>query len=185
MIDLDLFVKNNFPKIKEVGLAAGADEASVVAALKKYPMDMLEDIGEEGIVTFMLFEVPFSDAFLTDFEGIGYEEFLNKIQDISAGELSFVDVKDNVSEDTLEKGIGTSEVSFKCNGESFSYTAKVYYDWFDVKFISFLNTVLEKKGIEKRLIVFGDPNGTFITYKKPGFVKKFKEVFPMLKADIA
>ena len=110
---------------------------------------------------------------------------MKEIQDISSGELSFSDVNNNVSEEILEKGIGTSEVSFKCNGESFSYTAKVYYDWFDAKFMSFLNTVFEKKGIEKRLIVFGDPNGTFITYKKPEFVKKFKENFPMMKADIA
>lgn len=167
MIDLDALVKNFFPKIKEVGLAAKADEASVVESLKKYPRDMLEDLGEEEIVVFMLAAVSFSDAFLTDFEGIGYDEFLKEIQDISAGELSFSDVNNNVSEEILEKGI------------------KVYYDWFDVKFISFLNTVFEKKGIEKRLIVFGDPNGTFITYKKPEFVKKFKENFPMMKADIA
>ena len=185
MIDLDALVKNFFPKIKEVGLAAKVDEASVVAALKKYPRDMLEDLGEEEIVVFMLAAVSFSDAFLTDFEGIGYDEFLKEIQDISSGELSFSDVNNNVSEEILEKGIGTSEVSFKCNGESFSYTVKVYYDWFDAKFMSFLNTVFEKKGIEKRLIVFGDPNGTFITYKKPEFVKKFKENFPMMKADIA
>ena len=117
MIDLDALVKNFFPKIKEVGLAAKVDEASVVAALKKYPRDMLEDLGEEEIVVFMLAAVSFSDAFLTDFEGIGYDEFLKEIQDISSGELSFSDVNNNVSEEILEKGIGTSEVSFKCNGE--------------------------------------------------------------------
>lgn len=60
MIDLDALVKNFFPKIKEVGLAAKADEASVVESLKKYPRDMLEDLGEEEIVVFMLAAVSFS-----------------------------------------------------------------------------------------------------------------------------
>ena len=68
---------------------------------------MLEDVGEEGIITFLLFSVQFSDA------------------------------------------------------------AKVNNDWFDTEFMSFVNTVIKKLGKEERLMVFGDANGIFITYKTP------------------
>ncbi|MBO4456290.1 MAG: hypothetical protein J5802_01075 [Butyrivibrio sp.] len=184
MIDLEELVKKYLPKTKEVGLTTEADEATVAKHLKGYPEDMFEGMDEDEIAIYMLIEASFSDAFYTDFEGLGCEDFLKSIQDISDGELAFSDVKTNVSEETLEKGIGTSEVSFKCNGELFSYTAQVYYDWFDIKFMTFVNTVLEKMGIEKKVIAFGNPNGTLITYKKPEFVGKFKESFPMLEVDI-
>lgn len=68
--------------------------------------------------------------------------------------------------------------------EKYDYTAQVYYDWFDQKFISFLNEIFEKRGMAKRLIIFGDPNGAFFTYKTPDFCQRLKEEFPMLEADV-
>lgn len=73
--------------------------------------------------------------------------------------------------ESSEKGEGTAEVSFKFNGEKYDYTAQVYYDWFDQKFISFLNEIFEKRGMAKRLIIFGDPNGAFFTYKTPEILR--------------
>lgn len=86
--------------------------------------------------------------------------------------------------ESSEKGEETAEVSFKFNGEKYDYTAQVYYDWFDQKFISFLNEIFEKRGMAKRLIIFGDPNGAFFTYKTPDFCQRLKEEFPMLEADV-
>lgn len=63
---------------------------------------MLEDVGEEGILTFLLFSVQFSDAVHTDFEGLGYDDFLNKLQKLSLGELSFNNVDINVPDMTVE-----------------------------------------------------------------------------------
>ena len=64
---------------------------------------MLEDVGEEGIVTFLLFSIQFSDAVHTDFEGLGYDDFLNILQNLSLGELSFNNVDIYVTNNTLEK----------------------------------------------------------------------------------
>lgn len=185
MIDLEALVKEYYPKIKEAGLTVETDEATAIEFIKRYPLDMLEDVGEEGILTFLLFSVQFSDAVHTDFEGLGYDDFLNILQNLSLGELSFNNVDINVSDKTIEKGSGTCEVSFQCNGESFNYAAKVNNDWFDTEFMTFVNTIIKKFGKEERLIVFGDANGIFITYKPQEFINKFKTFFPMMTIRIA
>ena len=185
MIDVTAFVKKYYPLIKDLGLTVISEEDAVIESMKQVPQEILEDLGEEGSVSFLFFAVRFSDAFGTDFEGVEYEDFLNQVQSISGGELTFSDVKHDVSEETFEKGEGTGEVSFQCSGKTYHYTAVFYYDWFDTKFLSFLNQVFEELGMEKRLIVFGDMNGYLITYQKPEFCRIFKEKFPMLNADIA
>jgi len=181
MIDIDAFVKKNYSKMKELGLAVESEESSVIESLKRYPMEMLDDIGEEGIVAFLFIETKFSDVFYTDFEGIEYEEFLKNCQRISGDELCFGEVTNDVADEISESGEGSSEVSFEFEGTKYNYTAKVYYDWFDIGFIAFLNSVLEQIGMKKRIIAFGDPNGVLITYQEPDFCKRLKEAYPMLE----
>ncbi len=185
MINLEEFVKRNYPLIKDLGLTIKTEESVAIDSLKKYPPEMYDDLSEEELLPFLIFSIEFSDVFSTDFEGIAYDEFLEKCQNISGGELSFEDVNNEVSIETLEKGEGTSEVSFKCNGSEYKFTATIFYDWFDVKFITYLNGILEKMGIEKRFIIFGDPNGAFVTYQKPDFCKKINLLFPEFEADVA
>lgn len=184
MIDIEAFVKKNYQKIKDLGLSVKTDESNVIKSMKKFPQDMLNDLGEEGIVSFLFSAIEFSNVFYTDFEGVEYADFLKECQHISGDELSFEDVTNNVSKDTLEKGTGTSEVSFICNGKEYNYTAKFYYDWFDTGFIRYLNTIFEENGLDKRLIVFGDPNASLITYQAPDFCTRLKEAFPMLEASV-
>ena len=184
MIDIEAFVKKNYQKIKDLGLSVKTDESNVIKSMKKYPPDMLNDLGEEGIVSFLFSAIEFSNVFYTDFEGVEYADFLKECQRISEDELIFKDVTNNVSKDTLEKGTGTSEVSFIYNGKEYNYTAKFYYDWFDTGFIRYLNTVFEENWLDKRLIVFGDPNASLITYQDPDFCNRLKEAFPMLEASI-
>lgn len=184
MIDIEAFVKKNYQKIKDLGLSVKTDESNVIKSMKRFPQDMLNDLGEEGIVSFLFSAIEFSDVFYTDFEGVEYADFLNECQRISGNELSFEDVTNNVSKDTIEKGTGTSEVSFKYNGKEYNYIAKFYYDWFDTGFIGYLNTVFEENGLNKRLIVFGDPNASLITYQNPDFCTRLKEAFPMLDARV-
>lgn len=90
-----------------------------------------------------------------------------------------------LSEETIEKGEGTGQVSFQCNGTKYDYSAAFYYDWLDTKFISYLNKILEEQGLEKRLILFGDLNASLITYQKRDFCQRLKERFPMLDATVA
>ena len=66
----------------------------------------------------------------------------------------------------------------------FSHTIKVLYDWFDMNFIHYLNSDLEQLGIQKRFILFGDPNGCMLTYKNPDFTEKLRAMFPMFEADV-
>ena len=61
---------------------------------------------------------------------------------------------------------------------------KVLYDWFDMNFIHYLNSDLEQLEIQKRFILFGDPNGCMLTYKNPDFTEKLKAMFPMFEADV-
>ena len=185
MIDIKAFVKENYPKIEELGLSVKTKENAVINSMKKYPQEMLNDLDEDEIISFLFAAIEFSDAFAADFEGIEYADFLKIFQRISNNELLFEDVVNHVAEETLQKGEGSSEVSFKCNGSTYNYTARYYYDWFDTKFLGYLNSILEKNGIEKRLILFGDPNATLITYQKPDFCQRLKVLFPMLDATIA
>lgn len=184
MIDIEAFVKKNYQKIKDLGLSVKTDESNVIKSMKKFPPDMLNDLGEEGIVSFLFSAIEFSNVFYTDFEGVEYADFLKECQRISEDELIFEDATNNVSKDTLEKGTGTSEVSFICNGKEYNYTSKFYYDWFDTGFIRYLNTIFEENGLDKRLIVFGDSNASLITYQDPDFCNRLKEAFPMLEASI-
>ena len=184
MVDIEKFVKKNFPKVQKLGLNIESSEKEAEQGMKGYPPRMIENFDEDELVSYMLFGIKCSDVFATDFEGVEYEEFLEWCMNISDGELDFSEVTFDVDKKVWEKGEGTAEVSFKFNGEKYDYTAQVYYDWFDQKFISFLNEIFEKRGMAKRLIIFGNPNGAFFTYKTPDFCQRLKEEFPMLEADV-
>ena len=83
MIDLEALVKEYYPKIKEAGLTVETDEATAIEFIKRYPPDMLEDVGEEGIVTFLLFSIQFSDAVHTDFEGCSYNSLIDHDEEVA------------------------------------------------------------------------------------------------------
>ena len=185
MFDITDFVNNYYPKIRETGLFVEDDVETAIQRMEAFPADMLEDLHEEGRLMFLFVSLHIADAFDVDMEGLEYKDFLRKVQDISSGELVFEDAQQVVSKETYEKGTGIEEVSFKCNGREYSFIAEFNYDWFDGRFIHYLNTVLEKQGLEKRLIVFGEPNGYLFTYKKPEFIETFKSIFPTLEVELA
>ena len=45
MIDIEAFVKKNYQKIKDLGLSVKTDESNVIKSMKKFPQDMLNDLG--------------------------------------------------------------------------------------------------------------------------------------------
>ena len=184
MIDTERIVKLMYPKIIEAGLGIIHDEAAALDALNGYPSDLLEDLVEGGENEFLFYAVQFTDAFYLDLEGFGYEDLFRQIQDISDGELVFEDIREDIPEETLESGEGTGEVYFKCNGKEYHYTVNVYYDWLDYKIVSYLNTILEAKKMDKRIIRFGGMNGNLLTFKKPDFCEKFNALFLTAKAEI-
>ena len=48
MIDIEAFVKKNYQKIKDLGLSVKTDESNVIKSMKKFPQDMLNDLGERN-----------------------------------------------------------------------------------------------------------------------------------------
>lgn len=183
MADLTKLVNTYLPKFKEVGLTISRTESEVLESLKGFPQDMLNDFDEEGSLDFMLMCIQSPDAFDMDFEGLGYECFLEMIQKISKDEVVFEDAKMHVDPEVEESGQGKCDITFKCNGKKYSYNAIYNYDWFDHNFIHFVNTVMEDQKIDKRIIAFGNANICEFTFQKPEWVEKFKSLIPM-EADV-
>jgi len=185
MIDINEFVNENYRKLNEIGLSVDTNKSEAVKSMQMYPQEMLDDLGEEEIITFLFPCLSFSNAFTLELEGLSYSEFLCRVQKISNGELYFESINEDMSEEVVTSGQGECIVSFKYNGNDYKYTAKVMYDWMDRGFISYLNKIFEGSGNEKRLVFFGDPNGYLLAYLDPEFCKKAKAFYPVLDADIA
>ena len=105
--------------------------------------------------------------------------FVKQVQELSGNEIVFEDAVTKIDPEVEESGQGTCEISFKCNGKPYSFTAVFNYDWFDPKFLTFLNSVLEDQKIEKRLMAFGNWNICMITLQPPAWMEKFKTLLPM------
>ena len=183
MNDMNSFVEKYLSKFQEVGLTLNGDKDSIVEKLNGYPEDMRNDFDDEGFLDFLLLHISDKDAFYTDFEDVGYEYFLQQLQKIAGDTVTFEDVETDIDPEVEESGEGTCDVTLKCNGKPYTYTAAFNYDWLDPKFMHFINTILEEQGIDKRVIVFGGPNVCMVTLKEPEWPDKIKALFP-LEADI-
>ena len=180
MKDVVAFVKKYYPKIEEIGLTINSTEFSVISGLKGFNEDgMLESEDEKWLLDFLFMFIQTPDALNMDFEGLGYEFFVKQVQELSGNEIVFEDAVTKIDPEVEESGQGTCEISFKCNGKPYSFTAVFNYDWFDPKFLTFLNSVLEDQKIEKRLMAFGSWNICMITLQTPAWMEKFKTLLPM------
>ncbi|MBO7384950.1 MAG: hypothetical protein J6U63_01260 [Clostridia bacterium] len=105
------------------------------------------------------------DAEVFDYTNM-YTLFLQGVQSI-ARDLVFSDIEEDLSGMTEELTWpenpyepytdGVRSVSFKCNGHAYSLTLTSMSDWFNVsEFMPFINQVLEKEKLEKRLWFISD-----------------------------
>lgn len=115
------------------------------------------------------------DAECYDIEG-AYEGFLRAVSRISNGEIRIDNCQSDVSETTLESGIGTQQVAFRLNDKSYDFTAQFYYDWMDCTLIDYVNSILEAQGIDKRLwCMFDGGQGFVVFYNTAEWAQAFWE----------
>ena len=183
MIDLESYVKEYLPKIKFAGIETNSDEETVLKALKGFPENMLGDFDEEGLMDFLLMCIQAEDSFMTDFEGLTSDTYLDKIKELSKSTVTFEDYKYSIDPEVEESGQGEALVSFKFRGKPYEFRETVNYDWFDPRFMSFINSVLEENGVEERMIAYGGPNVCMLTFKKPEWTEKVKSVLH-IEADV-
>lgn len=55
-----------------------------------------------------------------------------------------------------ENRSGVRKISFCFNQKPYYFEAKIMYDWFDVRFLGYINVVLEKEGNPKRFYMMSD-----------------------------
>lgn len=183
MIDLESYVKEYLPKLRSAGIEIDADEETVLKTLNGFPKDMLGDFDEDGLVDFLLMCVQAKDSFQTDFEGLTCDEYLDKVKDLSKNTVIFEDYKYSIDPEVEESGQGEALVSFKFRGRPYEFKQIVNYDWFDPRFLRFVNSILEENGVEERMIAYGGPNVCMFTFKRPEWTEKVKSILP-IEADV-
>lgn len=88
------------------------------------------------------------------------ETFFKGINSISGGEFEINDVKlQSISEKEKESGVYKRNIKFRLNGRSCSYDAEIYYDWFDINLIEYINQMLKQQKNSNRLY-YNDGNIT-------------------------
>lgn len=186
MANIVKFVKKYLPKIQEAGINIENDEFSIISGMKDFQdQGLFSSDNEKYLLENLFIFINSPDAFEMDFEwmdpdGEGYRFFIEHyLKDYFKVDAYFDDIKTYVSPEDKESGYGTCEISFKCNGKPYSFSAKFDNDWFDPQFLHFLNTVFEDQKMGKRLIAFGGRNCYEVTYQTPKWVERFGALLPL------
>ena len=120
-------------------------------------------------------------AYWLDFEGwdisTDYIQILKGLAAMSGGEVTFTDMKEDIYHVDWDKGTGTIDVTFKCNGKPYEFEAKVENDWIDADFIGYLNEVLDLEGYTKNLYACYDGGqGNVLFYRDEAWAEEFVEL---------
>ena len=57
MVDIEKFVKKNFPKVQKLGLNIESSEKEAEQGMKGYPPRMIENFDEDELVSYLLFGI--------------------------------------------------------------------------------------------------------------------------------
>lgn len=167
---MEAFVHKSLMALKELGIDALGAEEGIIRSFRSMPDEVLESMEPKNLLGMMLsgiesgfypgtgqaaselyaFDVEVSDVQLM------YTGFLEGISRIAGGALEITDVKEEISEEDLESGMGTRTVRFCCNGKTYAYEAQNYYDWFDTGMLAFMNRVVEEQDTGRHLYVTDD-----------------------------
>lgn len=102
------------------------------------------------------------------------ETFFDGLNAIGEGQIAFSDVKlKSVSKEDKESGVYRRNIKFKLNGKPCSYNAEIFYDWFDVNLISYINSVLKKQGDDNRLYYMEDNSNCVVFYCSEEWAQDF------------
>lgn len=85
-----------------------------------------------------------------------YTDFLKGVASINGGDFAITEVLEDTSGTDPESGTGTRQVSFLCNGRSYTLKAKSNADWFDMTVLNGMNDILAQEGCSKKLFFMTD-----------------------------
>lgn len=170
--------------LKELGIDVTAQAEEIENRILQMPSDILADMladWEKEEIAGMMFDIMKSEQIYSfdvevDNPGNMYRPFLEKIETLTKGDLTFCDIKEMVDEKTYEAGEGDYSLSFSCNGKSYEYTLRFEYDWFDTEILSYLNAILEEEQSENALYAGSDGlQNCIVFYNTEEWARQFNE----------
>lgn len=195
-------VRLRIAKMRSIGITEANEqvEEAVVEGCDGYPPELIENMFDGPHEMFKVDGIIFSyiglgtydyenwewtpssgQVYIFDMEvfniGSMYTDFLHGVLALAGNDLTVTDVEEDCSEVDEEEGTGTQILRFKCNGTPYEFRGEAYYDWMDMKVIDFMNEVLKKEGIEKRLLAsFDGGQGCILFYNTKEWGEEFEEV---------
>lgn len=94
-----------------------------------------------------------------------YSDFFTGLSAMHA-DLSFTNVTEDYSNADLEEGIGTVDLSFTLNGNSYTLTAEYLYDWFDTDILTQVAAIIADH-CASELYIYYDGQGCLLYYGTP------------------
>lgn len=172
----NLTVREYADLLREAGITelTEGDIVQVEGWLEEMPGDVREALEAEQVPAFLLLTIgkgefdpdtfkwtPSSEQiYCFDTEAFNIEQmytyFLEGVQAINEGEFEITQIEEKLSKEQTDKGPKSHKIRFSCNGTKYEYDAEVLYDWFDTGILNYMNDVLKKEGISKRLYFMGD-----------------------------
>lgn len=171
---IEIMVHENIAKLKELGIDATSVEEKITENMASFPTEIYESMEREQIGGMLLTQIAWllydgdeakqsaepRQFFTFDVECMDldsmYTTFLNSFAEIAGEDLVITDIEEDTSKVDYESGTGVQTISFKCNGKPYQYDATVYYDWFDVEMLAFMNKVISEQGTDKNLYITSD-----------------------------
>lgn len=172
--EIEFMVHDKVAKLKELGIDATSVEDKIIDSLSTFPAEIMASMDTQQINGMILSNIDWllykdeaaksaaepRQFFCFDMECMDldnmYTIFVNNVAEISGDDLVFTDIKEDTSKVDFESGTGTQTISFSCNGNAYQYNASVYYDWFDVGMLTFMNDVISEQSNNRHLYVTSD-----------------------------
>lgn len=114
------------------------------------------------------------DAEFYDVEGM-YQIYLQGLQSISQGELTFSNITTDYSKADYSNRVGSVDVRFMLNGKECRFEASFMGDWLDLRIRDAVNQCLEELGIEKRFYATDGSQGETILFCTEEWAREFEE----------
>ncbi len=172
--EVEFMVHEQIAELKELGIDATSIEDKIIDSLSSFPTEIMMSMDTEQINGMILTNIDWllykdeeaksvtepRQFFCFDMECMDldnmYTIFVNSVAEIAGDDLVFTDIKEDTSKVDYESGTGTQTISFRCNGTPYQYDATVYYDWFDVGMLTFMNDAISEQSSDKHLYVTSD-----------------------------
>lgn len=161
-------------ELKELGIDAVSLEGQITDSLTSFPAEVMEAMDTSQLSGLILTNIDWllyqdeaakpaagpRQFFCFDMECMElntmYTTFVQSVAEIAGDDLVFTDIAEDTSQVDYDSGTGIQTISFCCNGKAYQYNASVYYDWFDVGMLSFMNDVISEQSDDRHLYVTSD-----------------------------